>query len=87
MKNHAYILGQRSIRNLCDRNKYSFLTNFGSKDVKQAFWIRLEWNQFLQQIETSSTFLRAKQVGEKRGKFQLAVEIAHKAVILILLSL
>ena len=33
------------------------------------------------------TFLRAKQVGEKSGKFQNVVEIAHKAVILILVSL
>ena len=41
--------------------------------------------QFLQQIEISYTFLCAKQV--KRGKIQFAVEIAHKAVVLILISL
>ena len=43
--------------------------------------------QFLQQIEISRTFLRAKQVGEKRGRFQFVVEITHKAVVLILISL
>ena len=43
--------------------------------------------QFLQQIEISRTFLRVKQVGEKRRKFQFVVELAYKAVILILLSL
>ena len=43
--------------------------------------------QFLQQIEISRTFLRAKQVGEKRAIFQFVVEIAHKAVELILISL
>ena len=35
----------------------------------------------------SRTFFRAKQLGEKGGKFLFAVEIAHKAFILILLSL
>ena len=40
-----------------------------------------------QQIEISRTFLCAKQVGEKRGRFQFVVEIAHKKVILILISL
>ena len=35
----------------------------------------------------SGAFLRAKQVGEKRGKFKFVVEIAHKAVILTLLFL
>ena len=43
--------------------------------------------QFLQQIEISRTFLQANQVGEKRATFQFVVEIAHRAVILILLSL
>ena len=43
--------------------------------------------QFLQRFEITRASLRAKQVGEKRGKFQFAVEISHKAVILILLSL
>ena len=42
---------------------------------------------FLQKIEISRTFLRAKQVGEKPGRFQFVVEITHKAVILILISL
>ena len=43
--------------------------------------------QFFRQIEISRTFLRAKQVGKKGGNFQFVVEIAHRAVILILLSL
>ena len=38
--------------------------------------------QFLQQIEIFRTFLRAKQVGGKRGKFHFVIEIAHKAVFL-----
>ena len=38
--------------------------------------------QFLQ-----CAFLRAKQVGEKRGKSQDPVIFAHKAVVLIFLSL
>ena len=42
--------------------------------------------QFLQQ-QISRTFLRAKQVGEKRGRFQFVVESAYKAVVLILISL
>ena len=48
---------------------------------------QLPCEQFLQQIKISRAFLRAKQVGEKRGKFQFVVEIAHKALIQILLSL
>ena len=32
-------------------------------------------------------FHRGKQVGEKRGRFQNVVDIAHKAVVLILISL
>ena len=38
-------------------------------------------------FEICRTFLRAKHVGDKRGKFQFVVEIAHKAVIFILFSL
>ena len=48
---------------------------------------QLHFEQFRQQIEFSCTFLRAKQVGEKRGRFQFVVEVAHKAVVLILISL
>ena len=33
--------------------------------------------QFLQRFEITRASLRAKQVGEKRGKFQKVVEIAH----------
>ena len=47
----------------------------------------LSCEQFLQQIEFSRTFLRAKQVGKKGGTVQFVVEIAHKAVVLILISL
>ena len=46
---------------------------------------QLPCEQFFQQFEISRTFLRAKQVGEKR--FQFVIEIAHKAVVLILISL
>ena len=42
--------------------------------------------QFLQHFEIYRTFLRAKQVKEKRGKLQFVIEIAHNAVILILLK-
>ena len=34
-------------------------------------------NNLYKKIEISRTFLRAKQVGEKRGSFQFPVEIAH----------
>ena len=47
----------------------------------------LPCEQFLQRLDISRAFLRAKQVGEKRGKFQNVVEIAHKAVFLIFISL
>ena len=49
--------------------------------------VKLPCEQFLPKIEISRTFLRAKQVGEKRGRFQFIVEITHKAVVLILISL
>ena len=48
---------------------------------------QLPCEQFLQQIKISRAFLRAKQVEEKRWRFQFVVEIAHKAVVLILVSL
>ena len=37
--------------------------------------------------QISRNFLRAKQVGEKRARFQFIVEITHKAFVLILISL
>ena len=43
--------------------------------------------QFLQRFEIYRAFLRAKQVGEKRGKFQNDGEIVHKVVVLILITL
>ena len=43
--------------------------------------------QFLQQIEIFRTFRCAKKAGKKRGRFQIVVEISHKAVVLILISL
>ena len=39
------------------------------------------------QIEISRIFLRANQVGEKRGTFQFVVEITQMAAVLILISL
>ena len=63
----------------------SFLYSLSSRGNSKLE--QLPRGQFLQQIEISRTFLRAKQVGEKRAIFQFAVEIAQKAVVLILISL
>ena len=63
----------------------SFLYSLSSRGNSKLE--QLPRGQFLQQIEISRTFLRAKQVGEKRAIFQFVVEIAHKAVNLILISL
>ena len=54
--------------------------------VKQA---QLPCEQFLQHFEISHAFFPPVSHGEKRGKIQNFVEIAHKevAVVLILLSL
>ena len=43
--------------------------------------------QFLQQIEISRAFLPHVSHGEKCGKFQFVVDIAYKAVVLILICL
>ena len=43
--------------------------------------------QFLQAFEIYRTLLRVKQLGEKRAKIQKPEKIAHKEVVLILLSL
>ena len=48
---------------------------------------QLTCEQFLQRFEISRVFLRAKQVEEKRGKFQNIEEIVHKAVFLNFRSL
>ena len=48
---------------------------------------QLPCQQFLQAFEIYHALLRAKQVGEKRTKSQNPVKIAHKAVVLIFLSL
>ena len=48
---------------------------------------QLPCEQFLQQIIISRTFLCAKQVGEKRGRFHFVVEITRKALVLILIPL
>ena len=48
---------------------------------------QLPCEQFLQVFETSRSFLRAKQMGEKRGKFQNVAEFVYKAAFLILCSL
>ena len=47
----------------------------------------LPCEQFLQTFEIYRALLRTKQVGEKQGKVQKPVKIAHKAVVLILFSL
>ena len=59
------------------------MTNIRGKSIKE----QLPCEQFLQQIEISRTFLRPKQLGEKRARFQFFIEIAHEAVVLILISL
>ena len=48
---------------------------------------QLPCEQFLQAFEIYRALVRTKQVGEKRAKIQNPVEIAHKAVVLIILSL
>ena len=47
----------------------------------------LPCEQFLQGFEISRSFVRAKQVGQKRAKIQNPVKIAHKAFVLIFISL
>ena len=52
--------------------------------------VKLEWlpcEQILSKIEISRALLPPISHGEKGGKFQNVVKIAHKAVIHILLSL
>ena len=48
---------------------------------------QLPCEQFLQAFKIYCALLCAKQVGEKRAKIQNPVKIAHKAVVLIFLSL
>ena len=48
---------------------------------------KLPCEQSLQAFEIYCALLRAKQVGEKRGKIKKPVKIAHKAVVRIFLSL
>ena len=60
--------------------------NFENVRVKEKLE-QLPCEQFLQVFEISHSFLRAKQVGEKRGKIQNPVKIAHKAAVLFFLSL
>ena len=48
---------------------------------------QLPFEQFLQAFEIYRALLRVKQVGEKRAKILNPVKIAHKAVVLIFLSL
>ena len=43
--------------------------------------------QYLQAFEISRSFLRAKQLGEMRGKIQKPLKIARKAAVLFLFSL
>ena len=45
------------------------------------------YEHFLHAFEFYCTLLRAKQVGVKRGKIQKPLKIAHKGIVLILLSL
>ena len=47
----------------------------------------LPCEQFLQGFEIFCSFVRAKQVGQKRAKIQNSLKSAHKAVVLIFISL
>ena len=48
---------------------------------------QLPCERFLQEFEFSRAFLSPVSHGVKRGKFQKPVKLAHKAVVLIQLSL
>ena len=48
---------------------------------------QLPCERFLQAFEIYRAYLAPISHGEKRGKFQKPVKIAHKAVVLIFLSL
>ena len=60
-----------------------FLTEWNRSYIVLA----LPCEQFLQAFEIYRALLRAKEVGEKRAKIQKPEKIAHKEVVLILLSL
>ena len=63
------------------------LSKFEAKlEANQNMINRLVSN-FYNKLKISRTFLRAKQVVEKRAKFQFVLEIAQQAFILILVSL
>ena len=49
---------------------------------QHEIYISLPCEQFLQQIEISRAFLRAKHMGAKRGKFQNPVQVVHIQVVL-----
>ena len=51
---------------------------------KIVFQELLPFGQFQEQIEISRTFIRAKQVGEKRARFQSIVEISLKADLIVI---
>ena len=64
------------------RAKKEFHKSRGKLKLEQ-----LPCEQFLKRFFIFRAFFRGKQVGEKRGRFQNVVDIAHKAVVLILISL
>ena len=66
-------------RNLvCLMSSLRLLTSLRGKEKKPC-------EQFLQPFEISRAFLPPAMHGENCGKYQNVVEIAHKAVVLILL--
>ena len=71
-----------------DGSKY--LGNFSAKVFSNMANLRL-FDKIsilnLRLFEIYRALVHAKQVGEKRGKIQKPVKIAHKAVVLIFLSL
>ena len=83
---------QPSIKSSIDWTAETILQNFARLDFKDLIHARtrgkekleqLPCEHFLQAFEIYRALLRAKQVGEKRGKIQKPVKIAHKAVVLI----
>ena len=60
---------------------------FVSLSRGKSKWEQLPCEQFLQQIEILRAFLPPFSYGGKCGKFQFVVEIAHNAVVFILICL
>ena len=62
-----------------------FLTTASTRGKEKLEQLPCE--QFLQAFKIYRALLRSKKMGEKYGKIQNPVKIAHQAVVLIFLSL